>query len=162
MRKQNPCKGNDRSEEPAQRLADLLHLGPRRRQQVDFKVLGKRFAKGSVRNGLADRLGATSAQERGTRTPFLQFLHQTRCNRLNGGRLARASGAEQSQVAAMTLEKAAHPIPGPIKGRKPLIVRVFGTPNQLLDIGRNAAADPCLVGERRIEVRFDEPRNGAS
>ena len=76
MRKQNPCKGNDRPEEPAQRLADLLHLGPRRRQQVDFKVLGKRFAKGSVGNGLADRLGATSAEDRGTKPLLLQFLRQ--------------------------------------------------------------------------------------
>jgi hypothetical protein len=48
MLKQDARKGNDRPEDPAQRLADLLHLGPRARQQADFEVLGKCVAEGSV------------------------------------------------------------------------------------------------------------------
>ena len=92
--------------------------------------------------------GQRSAQERGTRAPFFQFLRQTRGKRCSGGRLARAAGAEQPQVAATAVEKVAHPLPGPIEGRKRLIVRVFGAPDQLLDIGRNAAANPAWSTSR--------------
>ena len=131
MRKQNPRKRNDRPEEPAQGLADLLHLGPRRRQQVDFKVLGKRFAKGGVGNGLADRLRATPAQERGTRTRFFQFQHQTLRESPPRWRSCPRRGAEHPRWQQRPWRKPLIRFQASSKKRKRLIVRVFGAPNQL-------------------------------